>query len=201
MHLVVYRYISSIMPEDTKPKIDIQTYFSLAYLLIVIVGMLFDYSYYDKFSINIFEYADILDFLLAPAKNSMLIFFAIGSILVVLIFFRLDKLWMEKWPNSYSKFNLGMSPAWSKRYRPFMIGISLLAYLWLASVYYGDRAYRLFEEKPTTVELTFDSGKVLKGDLIGKNSDYIFLLTEDNSVRALPVASEVQEIILGKMEE
>ena len=189
------------MSDDNKPKIDIQTYFSLGYLLIVIVGMLFDYSYYDKFSINIFEYADILDFLLAPAKNPMLVVFAIGSVVVVLIFFRLDKIWMEKWPKAYSRFNFGMSVNWSKRYRPFMIGFSLLAYLYLASSFYGDRAYKIFEKKPKSIELIFDSGKTINGNLIGKNSDYIFLMTADSTVKALPVASEVQEIIIGKVKE
>ena len=189
------------MSDAPKPRIDLQSYITLGYLCIVIVGMMFDFNYYNKFSINIFEYSDILDFLLAPVKNSLLIIFAAATVVVVLIFFKLDKIWMEKRPKSYKRFNFGMSTNWNQRYRPFMVGFSLLAYMWLASSYYGDMTYDRFSESPKRIELTFDSGgKTISGNLIGKNSDYVFLMAADSTVKAIPVSSDVQEIVIGKLE-
>ncbi len=60
-----------------KLKFDFQGYTTIGYLTIVVIGMMFDYQYYQNFGINIFEYSDILDFLLAPAKNLEVILFAL----------------------------------------------------------------------------------------------------------------------------
>ena len=37
-----------------------------------------------------------------------------------------------------------------------------------------------------------------KGKLIGKNTDYIFLEKSDKSVTAIPVNSDVQEIVISE---
>lgn len=184
---------------DNKPKLDSQAYITLAYLCTVAVGMMFDYKYYDHFSINIFEYSDILDFLLAPVKNLELILFVIVTIILVWIFFRLDKLWQDKAPKSYKRFNFGWSKDVVQRYRPYFFTFSLIGYLFLAASFYGDRTYERFQESPKSIELIFESGNTtIKGNLIGKNSDYIFMQAADSTIKAVPVNSDVQEIIIAR---
>ena len=187
------------MTEFKRPKLDSQTYVTLGYLLIVIIGMMFDFDYYNRFSINIFEYADILDFLLAPVKNLQLMIFAFGSFLAVLLFFRLDKLWMDKAPKSYKRFNLGLGVNSSSKYRPIMIGIAIIGYLYIASIFYGERMYNNYKEGAEDIEVVYESNqRVIKGKLIGKNTDYIFLEKSDKSVTAIPVNSDVQEIVISR---
>ncbi len=187
------------MADFKRPKLDSQTYVTLGYLIIVVIGMMFDYDYYNRFSINIFEYADILDFLLAPVKNLQLMIFAFGSFLVVLLFFRLDKLWMTKSPKTYKRMNFGMGVNSASKYRPFMIGVSIVGYLYIASVFYGERMYNNYQEEADMIEVIYESNqRVLKGKLIGKNTDYIFLESNDKSVRAIPVSSDVQEIVISR---
>ena len=54
-------------------------------------------------------------------------------------------------------------------------------------------------KKSATIELIFESGeKKLTGNIIGKNSDYIFLQTMDKSIKAIPIQTDVQEIIISK---
>lgn len=185
------------MTNNRRPILDSQAYITLGYLVVVIIGMMFDYNYYRKFSINIFEYADILDFLLAPVKNVQLMAFAIGTFIVVWIFFRLDKLWQDRSPKTYKRFNFGMSREFAQRYRPFFFGFTLIAYFYLASDFYGDKMYADYEEEQETIEIVFDNGnQVITGNLIGKNTDYIFLETDNKVVKAIPVSSDVQEIII-----
>ncbi|WP_422354823.1 hypothetical protein [Roseivirga pacifica] len=190
-------YIASM--SKNKPTLDSQAYITLAYLTTVAVGMMFDYKYYSNFSINIFEYADILDFLLAPVKNIQLTLFAFGSFALVWIFFWFDKIWQDKWPKTYKTFNFGISKERMERYRPFIFGFSMIAYLILASTFYGERMYKVYQEAPETIEVVFQSDqRAIQGHLIGKNSDYIFLETEDKVIKAIPVSSDVQEIIIHR---
>lgn len=184
---------------DKKPFLDSQAYITLGYLTIVVIGMMFDYKYYSHFAINIFEYADILDFLLAPVKNLELILFAVASLIFVLLIFQLDKVMKRKWPKFHNRFNMGMSDALLKKYRPVMFAVALLAYLGVASDLYGDRMFKRFQESAKEIEVIFESDqRVLKGKLIGKNADYILMQTDDSAVKAIPVSSDVQEIIIHR---
>lgn len=183
-------------------KLDLQGYITLSYLGAVAVGMMFDYQYYNHFAIDIFEYSDILDFLLTPARNLEVILFVIGTIIIVWFLFRIDKAWEDKYPNSYRKFNF---PGWQKslkNYRSSFQLFSVVLYLFIGSQVYGERKFDRFETNPTPVSLTFESGsKSISGSLIGKNKDYLFLQTPDSTIKAIPINADVQEIILSKTGE
>lgn len=184
---------------DKRPFLDSQAYITLGYLSIVVIGMMFDYKYYSHFAINIFEYADILDFLLAPVKNLELILFAVATFIFVWLLFQIDKVWEKRWPRSHKKFNFGMSLDALKKYRPLLFALASLAYLSLASDLYGDRMFQRFQKSPKQIEVIFQSDeRELKGKLIGKNADYILMQTDDMAVKAIPVSSDVQEIIIHR---
>ena len=86
-----------------------------------------------------------------------------------------------------------------KKYRPFIFAFALFAYLSLAADFYGDRMFKRFQKSPKGIEVVFESDqRVLKGKLIGKNADYILMQTDDLAVKAIPVSSDVQEIIIHR---
>ncbi len=189
------------MSETKKPILDSQAYITLGYLTVVITGMMFDFNYYDRFSINIFEYADVLDFLLAPVKNVQLMLFAFGTFLIVFLLYQLDRLWERKSPNTYKKFNFGASKRFSDRYRPVGFTLSLFLYFLIAADHYGERMYNSYQEDADQIEIIFESDqRQISGKLIGKNTDYIFLESEDKAVKAIPVSSDVQEIVISRPE-
>lgn len=184
---------------SNRPNLDSQAYITIGYLTIVIIGMMFDYHYYQKFNINIFEYADVLDFLLAPVKSVQLMLFALGTFAFVWIWFRVDKRWSERNPQSYKKFNFGMSAGFAIKYRPFIFVFVSVAYFFFASVLYGNRMFENFQKEADLIEVVYESDqRVIKGKLIGKNTDYIFLETREKVIKAIPVNSDVQEIIISR---
>lgn len=184
---------------NKKPVLDSQAYITLGYLSIVVIGMMFDYNYYQHFNINIFEYADVLDFLLAPVKNVQLMLFAFGTIVVVWFFFKIDKVWQDKYPDSHKRFNFGMTPEFSKKYRPIMAFFTLAIYFFAASTVYGSRLYKKYQQESEFIEVIFESDqRVIKGKFIGKNTDYLFIQSSDQAIKAIPVSSDVQEIVISR---
>ena len=106
---------------------------------------------------------------------------------------------MTKYPKTYKRFNFGMGVNSASKYRPFMIGVSIIGYLYIASIFYGERMYNNYQEEAEDIEIVYESNqRVIKGKLIGKNTDYIFLEKSDKSVTAIPVNSDVQEIVISR---
>jgi len=179
-------------------KLDLQGYITLSYLGGVAVGMMFDYQYYNHFAIDIFEYSDILDFLLTPVRNLEVIVFVLATLGIVWTLFKLDDIWKKRSPNTYNRFNL---VKWQKTSRPFMYALSVILYLFIAATIYGEEKYKRFLKAPSPVSLTFESGsKTISGSLIGKNKDYLFLQDADSTVKAIPINADVQEIVIQEKE-
>ncbi len=66
------------------------------------IGMLFNYQKYSEFDINIFDYSDVFDFLIAPFADFNILLFALSSSIVVFLLLRIDVFWKKKFPKSYS---------------------------------------------------------------------------------------------------
>ena len=70
--------------------------------------MLFSFQKYHRFGINIFDYADVFDFLIAPFSDVKVLLFSLVSIFFGIALIRFDINWKKKRPESYSKINMGM---------------------------------------------------------------------------------------------
>ena len=88
---------------------EFQNLVSFGYLLLVILGMLFESIYYYYFGINIFEYSTVLDFLLAPFRRPVTVFFLLIALGSASLGYFLDA-WMEKrLPRLHNFLNLGLA--------------------------------------------------------------------------------------------
>ena len=174
---------------------EIQTLISVSYIIVVGVGMLFNYQKYSEFDINIIEYSDLFDFLIAPFSDFYILLFATLSILFVTVLIKLDTLWKNKWPKSFSKANFGLDKKrWYKAYRVVLFTISFVIYLYVSADYYGRHAKdKVMWEND--ISIVFTDNKTKSGKLIGKTKDVIFLLNQ-GKVFALPINSSVKEIII-----
>ena len=172
---------------------EIQTVITASYIIAVGIGMLFNYQKYSEFGINIFNYSDVFDFLIAPFSDFYILLFATASILFVSIIFKLDTLWKDKWPKSYSKINFGCDKkSWFKTYRTVLIIISFVLYLYQSADFYG----RYTKDKiiiQNDISIKLADNEIKSGKLIGKTKDVIFLLN-DEKVYAIPISSLVKEI-------
>ena len=172
-----------------------QTIITLLYLIMVGTGMLYYDRKYSEFDINIFQYADIFYFLVAPFEDG---FILLLSSIVVLLFafaYKADGVLARKFPRMYSASNFGMDKKpWFKRMQVavWMITVSLVL-VYYAHLY-GNRAKRLIlESEPVTI--SYAENEEVTGKMIGKTDDTLFLLT-GTEVKAIPLTSLVKEIVI-----
>jgi hypothetical protein len=164
---------------------EIQTIITLLYLLAVGIGMLFNHQKYSEFDINIFEYSDVFDFLIAPFADFNIFLFALASSTVMFLLLRIDIFWKKKFPKSYSAAIFSLD-------RNITFAIGFILYLYISADFYGRFTKNEIENKePITIR--FEDNEVKSGKLIGKTKDILFLLKNDG-VEAIPITSVVKEI-------
>lgn len=61
---------------------ELQSVLTIIYLFAVGIGMLFEAEKFSEFGINIFEYADVFDFLTAPFSDAKILLYALGVFLL-----------------------------------------------------------------------------------------------------------------------
>lgn len=172
---------------------EVQTIISISYIAAVGIGMLFNYQKFIQFGINIFDYADVFDFLISPFSDVKILSFTIISILMALLIAYLDISWKRKFPEAYSRFNLGWDEkSWFTGLRVISTGILIILYLVIASGIYG-KISREEILNQTLTRIRFSDDEIKSGKMIGKTNDVIFLLS-DEKVEAIPITSLVKEI-------
>ncbi len=172
---------------------EVQTIISISYIAAVGIGMLFNYQKFIQFGINIFDYADVFDFLISPFSDVKILSFTILSILMALLIAYLDVSWKRKFPEAYSRFNLGWDEkSWFTGLRIISTGILIILYLVIASGIYGKISRKEILNQ-TLTRIRFSDDEIKSGKMIGKTNDVIFLLS-DEKVEAIPITSLVKEI-------
>ena len=171
---------------------EIQTVVTISYILIVGIGMLFTYHKYAEFGINIFEYADVFDFLIAPFSDFKILLFSVISIIVCLLLFKLDVVLRRKYPKTNSKLNFGLDKkSWFSIYRYSMVAFMFIYYLYLSSDFYGRFTKKeIMGNSPISIK--YSDNESINGIVIGKTKDIIFLL-QNEKVKAIPINSNVKE--------
>jgi cyclopropane fatty-acyl-phospholipid synthase-like methyltransferase len=176
---------------------ELQTVIAIFYLLLVGIGMLFTYKKYAVFGINIFEYADVFDFLIAPFQDIKIIYITLGMMIVPGIVIYLDRIWKLKRPEWYSRWNFGWDKKpWFNLFRFFSFGFLLLVFLFEGAKGYGQFKRNNLRLCPV-LETVFADGSKIVGSEIGKTKEILFLMV-DQGVRAVPINSTIKEIRLLK---
>ncbi len=172
---------------------------SLAYVILIGIGMLFSYQYYGLWGIDVFLYAGFGDFLLAPFKDMILILFVVisvlGAILVVQLSRRLDR----KFPRWSRYWNLGISveSKFYNRFQNFNLVAGILIYLHFSSLYFAWLREKYFNINPEKhrIEVLFDGEKWNSYFLLGLTERYLLVLSEEEKrVIALPLQGGIKSI-------
>ncbi len=176
---------------------ELQTILTIAYILSVGVGMLFMYQKYSRFDINIFDYADVFDFLIAPFSDYVILIYILGSALVAFFIMKTDSFLQKKHPKYYSKINFGIEKKpWFDLYRYLTFSFLLIFYIFLSANTYGKISKKqILKQAP--IEIRFADNEIKKGIMIGKTQSVIFLLS-GKRVDVIPVTSMVKEITISK---
>ncbi|MHC5202102.1 hypothetical protein [Myroides sp. LJL119] len=163
------------------------------YLFAIGIGMLFSDYKYKAFGINIFEYASVFDFLIAPFADFRILLFTLITLLLTYGLFVLDHFWQQNFPTQYSKSILHVDRFWFyKKIKGIFSVLCFVVYLILAAGFYGKITYKqTLKQNPVRVQFT--PGQRQSGILIGKTSDMLFLY-DQKTVHIIPLMGVVQSI-------
>ncbi len=175
---------------------EIQTLITISYIIAVGIGMLFNYQKFDEFGINIFDYADVFDFLIAPFSDLKIMIFTIISFTLIYVFFRLELLLKRKFPKLYSKLNFGSKKVRSNFSKYFVFAFAFIYYLYISADIYGNISKDQILDQPS-IKIRFSDNEIKKGKMIGKTKEVIFLLNGEK-VEVIPILSLVKEIEIIK---
>ncbi len=157
----------------------------IGYLIMVIIGMIFNYFRFDIFGLNIFQYATVFDFLISPFEDMHILIFIIGSMLLVLFTMAMDRLWKKHYPKSYQKWSFGwVNKSW---YKPCSYLFVITAYIFYAAYFYGAYNYKNVHEKKD-ITVRYQNNETLTGKQIGKVGNALFLLCGDE-VKVIPATA------------
>ena len=167
---------------------DIQTVLSVSYVIAVGIGMLFNFKKFSAFGINIFEYADVLDFLVVPFSDVVILLFTLVSVVVAYFILKLDLYWERKFPKAYDRLSMGMNKKkWYGVMRYGSVALVLVTYLYISASTYAKLEKRSLKRQQESV-LRFMDNELLKGIIIGKTKDVLFLLSDDK-IKAIPISA------------
>lgn len=174
---------------------EIQTIITILYLLMVGIGMLFNYKKYSRFGINIFDYADVFDFLVTPFQDTRIILASIITLTFPIGIYWLGFYLKKGFPRFYLMLNFGLAnKIWYKRLKLFLFGIVLFYVLAETANGYGNHIKNRIDYSQS-VSVKYMNDELLEGKLIGKSKEVIFLYTADK-VKVIPITSLVKEIEL-----
>ena len=176
---------------------EFQTITTIFYILTVGIGMLFNYKKFAEFGINIFDYADVFDFLIAPFSDYRIVVFALLSMVVPYFLYILDDYYKKNHAESYKKMNTGFGEKiWYQNLMKFSYIFLIIFYVYVSAKIYG-KVVKVQIVKQSPIEIRFSDNEIKKGIMIGKTKEVIFLLIGDK-VEAIPITSFVKEIQVMK---
>mgnify|MGYP005991870409 CR=1 FL=1 len=179
---------------------QIQGIAPLIYAAMVAIGMLFEYHRYKAFGINIFQYADIFDFLIAPFKD----FNIIGALLLIVFSLSLGHLldrFMKRWPKFYHIANFGITKKpWYNNYVKATFAFFFISLLFFASDKLAKNNYQQVVLNKEEVQILYADNEVIKGNLIGKTKEVVFLFIK-GKITIIPSTSFIKKIEFVKEKE
>ena len=155
---------------------------SALYVVASTIGMLFSWDYLRRFGINVFNYAQIGDFLLASLKEPMT--WALVVVAGVLVFAdnAFSRWWQRKERSRWTRWY------GSSRYRVLNYVIALLMVVFFIDGYAKYKARQTFDGGGQLIEYQLvESNTRRSATLLGTTAQFIFLFdAETRKVQVLP---------------
>ncbi|MEM6723306.1 MAG: hypothetical protein AAF598_04665 [Bacteroidota bacterium] len=174
----------------------IQEVFSVSYVVLLLCGMIMDYTDYAIYGVNIFSYSDILDFLLSPFKRIEIVL-----PVAIVFFFSYFRNWyairkatpeeVEVLRNAPRKFSI---------YFEILMTISLVIGFSIGNYIGGKhRVINRINEGYTNTKIELVDGTSKDIYLFGKNNEYLFYFSDkENYMKVMPIRNNVKVIQIQK---
>lgn len=181
--------IQKLVREDTS------LFLTLLYLLLIVIGLLFSSFYYIGFQINIFEFADLSDFLLAPIAQPLVLVFSVISLFLAYQAIRFTEYMDKKFPRYATWWNMGFkvgTPEYLRYWRLSAVG-AFISYLVIAAYFFGVyRSEMIFKSEDRKIVLE-PAGNGTEASLrqvyfLGKTASWIFISEgKGKPIECLPI--------------
>ncbi|MFT5801328.1 MAG: hypothetical protein ACI956_001136, partial [Nonlabens sp.] len=173
-----------------------QSLLPIGYVALVLIGMVNEAIYYWQFGINIFEYSEVFDFLIAPFKKIEYLLILLAAFILSISAFSADRFLQTKYPNFHNTINMGMAKkSWFKTYRQVSFYLTFVIVL----IIYGLQNSKMFKDRliaqetsDLIVEFTTADQPTLSAKKIGANKSYLFLIDQKEVIHIVPTSVAVK---------
>ncbi|HOY96645.1 MAG TPA: hypothetical protein PK509_12955 [Catalimonadaceae bacterium] len=178
-------------------KSDIGLTLTIAYVILICLGILFNYHYYEYYRVDVFAFSDITDCLIAPIRRPLILIFFIGTIVFFIAMMELDDWLMEHRPAWHRKFSFGMNPDGKNRERLGMFMFFLIPIFYsnfFIEIYVNNVVKKNKSEKAQKIEVvlkTANEGQQTKQfTWIGKIGEVIVVKEDTSKRKAIVIPME-----------
>jgi hypothetical protein len=178
-------------------KADVGLTLTVAYVILICLGILFNFHYYDFYRVDVFAFSDLTDCLIAPIRRPLIILFFLFTIVLFVGLMEFDDWLMENRPIWYKRFSFGMNPAGKNRERMSMVMFFLIPIIYsnLFIEIYVERVVRknagLKAQKVEVVLKTANEGQQTKQFIwIGKIGEVIVVKEDTSKQKAIVIPLE-----------
>jgi hypothetical protein len=177
---------------------------TFGYIILTAIGVTYEYHLFRAFGLNILDYAEISDFLVAALKEPFVILLSVASLAVLALAVGLN-LWFQKRSHRYAAWNRRLTTSRPARLADALLMATIVAgYFYMFASLYADVAARRIKAgrgAVVTVEQTADARPAdgvpgPKPALVGTTSRFLFLY--DHGTRktvVLPIDSIARIIV------
>ncbi|MEY4904814.1 MAG: hypothetical protein RLZZ292_2629, partial [Bacteroidota bacterium] len=180
-------------------KRDLSMSLTLGYLVLIIVGMLFNGMYYTSLGFNIFNYSDISDFLLAPFRDPIILLFMLLSISLIYSFNVFDD-WLERnFPKTYLKMVFGFDKdRFQNWYSVKGNAITIIVYVFYAAQIYSSIKFnKITQATVSSTKVILKDNKFAPTDTLiyaGKTNSFVFLYLRNKQETAIIPMNDVLQL-------
>jgi hypothetical protein len=187
-------------PDNYLKELQIQDYFSLGYIFLIILGLVSNVIYWTTLGINIFDYTSISDILITPLS---IIFQNLKTTLAFIIGLTIMYYFLKY---NYPKHQKKLAQKAEKENRPFkeqeFQPITGMIFMF-SSVFLGFNIGKCFEVKNKVQNQDYTVNKVIKFSdntekevfSLGQNSVYIFYVDKSyKDINIVPIDGNIKSI-------
>jgi hypothetical protein len=183
---------------------------TFGYLLLITIGLIFDFFYYSSFKLNVLLFVELDDLLLAPIQDIGVLFAVFMFCLFTYGLVELDIWWRAKYPDTFRKFSLLKDPFSKKNNarRPKLYAVMFVLYIFNGAAYYGmwqgkkvkngESKKIVFDIKDAPKDAPKDSTKTNPTFFIGKTKSYFFVYDTATKKATIISSDEVKKLRFEK---
>jgi len=174
---------------------------TMAYLALAGLGMLHRALVFLRFRINVLDYAEPSDFLMAALRDPLIVLVCVAPIPVLALYYRGATWVRNRLPQNHVLTGGRRAEDFQRRHRSTLFGVTVAIWALAASLHYAKRvATDLREGRGRRVQIELLSGDArLPGDtttllLLGTTQKFVFLYNPTRQVSSVIPVSNVAQL-------